>query len=49
SRIMESFLGLPFVSDTFFKTEDTGIHLLEYTEHGKMVLFSNSYSHLDLN
>jgi 2,3-bisphosphoglycerate-dependent phosphoglycerate mutase len=47
SRIMESFLGLPFVSDTFFKTEDTGIHLLEYTEHGKVVVFSNSYSHLD--
>lgn len=49
SRIIESFLGLPFVHDTFFKTADTGIHLLEYTERGKVVVFSNSYSHLTSN
>jgi 2,3-bisphosphoglycerate-dependent phosphoglycerate mutase len=47
SRIIESFLGLPFVHDTFFKTDETGIHLLEYTERGKGVIFSNSSTHLD--
>lgn len=49
SRIMESFLELPFVHDTFFKTADTGIHLLEYTDRGKVVVFSNSSSHLNHN
>jgi 2,3-bisphosphoglycerate-dependent phosphoglycerate mutase len=47
SRIIESFIGLPFVNNLFFKTEDTGIHLLEYTEKGRVVHFSNSFSHLE--
>lgn len=46
SRIIESFLGLPFVHDVFFRTGDTGIHLLEYTERGRQVIFSNNTSHL---
>jgi 2,3-bisphosphoglycerate-dependent phosphoglycerate mutase len=47
SRIMESFLGLPFVHNVFYKTEDTGIHLLEYTEKSRLVHFTNSSTHLD--
>lgn len=46
SRMIESFLGLPFVHNVFFKTDDTGIHLLEYTEQGRMVIFSNCTSHI---
>lgn len=47
SRIIESFLDLPFVHDIYFLTADTGIHLLEYTENGRVILFSNSSTHLD--
>lgn len=47
SRLIESFLGLPYVHTNFFKTEDTGIHLLEYTENGKLIHFTNSAAHLD--
>jgi 2,3-bisphosphoglycerate-dependent phosphoglycerate mutase len=46
SRILESFLQIPFVHKSFFKTDDTGIHLLEITENGKLVLFANSSTHL---
>lgn len=46
SRIIESFLDLPFVHDVFFKTDDTGIHLLEYTDKGRVIRFSNSSTHL---
>ncbi|UFT99609.1 histidine phosphatase family protein [Radiobacillus kanasensis] len=46
SRIIESFLGLPCNHDIFFKTDDTGIHLLEYKETGRSILFSNSSTHL---
>lgn len=47
SRIIESFLGLPFVHNVFFKTEDTGIHLLEYTDRVRLIHFNNSSTHLD--
>jgi 2,3-bisphosphoglycerate-dependent phosphoglycerate mutase len=47
SRIIESFLDLPFVHNNFIKTEDTGIHLLEYTEKSKLVHFTNSSIHLN--
>lgn len=46
SRILESFLQIPFVHKSFFKTDDTGIHLLEINENGKLVLFANSSTHL---
>jgi len=46
SRILESFLNIPFVHTSFFKTDDTGISLLEITEQGKLVLFTNSSTHL---
>lgn len=48
SRVIESFLGLPFVHDVFFKTADTGIHLLEYTEKGRVILFTNSFTHIEI-
>ncbi|RXJ04551.1 histidine phosphatase family protein [Anaerobacillus alkaliphilus] len=47
SRIIESFLELPFVHNVFFKTGDTGIHLLEYTDKSRLVVFSNSTTHLE--
>ncbi|WP_267129016.1 histidine phosphatase family protein [Radiobacillus deserti] len=46
SGILESFLGISYNHDVFFKTEDTGIHFIEYTDQGRVVLHSNSYSHL---
>ncbi|WP_066053951.1 histidine phosphatase family protein [Robertmurraya korlensis] len=46
SRILESFLNVPFAQKSFFKTDDTGIHLLEITENGKLVLFANSSLHI---
>ncbi|KAA0547161.1 histidine phosphatase family protein [Bacillus sp. BGMRC 2118] len=47
SRLIESFLGLPSYYDILFKTDDTGIHLLEYTDKGRVIHFSNSSTHLD--
>ncbi|MGZ4106172.1 MAG: histidine phosphatase family protein [Tumebacillaceae bacterium] len=47
SRILESFLSIPMQHDIFFTTGDTGIHLLEYHEHGRLVRFMNDTTHLD--
>jgi 2,3-bisphosphoglycerate-dependent phosphoglycerate mutase len=47
SRILESFLSVPMMFDVFFQTADTGIHLIEYTEHGRVVRFTNSATHLE--
>ncbi len=47
SRLLESFLGFPFVHNVFFKTGDTGIHLVEYTDKSRLVVFSNSTTHLE--
>ncbi|WP_026694447.1 histidine phosphatase family protein [Peribacillus kribbensis] len=47
SRILEAFLQIPFVHNSFFKTNDTGIHLLEYTERGRLVHFANCSKHLE--
>ncbi|MFP7300491.1 histidine phosphatase family protein [Neobacillus niacini] len=47
SRMIDSFLDLPFVNNIFFKTDDTGIHLLEYTENGRVIHFSNDVTHLE--
>lgn len=46
SRIIESFLQLPVIHNVFFETGDTGIHLLEYTERGRLIRFTNSTHHL---
>lgn len=46
SRMIDSFLDLPFVNNIFFKTDDTGIHLLEFTDQGRKIIFLNSSSHL---
>lgn len=45
ARILETFLQMPYLH-TWFHTDDTGIHLLEYTERGQTVRFLNSTLHL---
>ncbi|MFC7443143.1 histidine phosphatase family protein [Laceyella putida] len=45
SRMLESFLGMPVHHDCFIQTSDTGIHLIEYHERGRLVHFLNSDSH----
>ncbi|MGG4155151.1 histidine phosphatase family protein [Peribacillus muralis] len=49
TKLMESFLQIPHeVNDVWFVSNNTGIHLLEYTEHRyKLIKFINSTSHLD--
>ena len=49
TKIIESFLQLPpAINDVWFNSDNTGIHLLEYTDHPyKLIRFSNSTSHLD--
>lgn len=47
SRVIESFLQLPVNHNIFFKTEDTGIHLLEYGDQYKFIKFTNSATHLN--
>lgn len=47
SRLIESFLGMPMVHDVYFHTDDTGIHLLEYRDLGRLIRFTNSSTHLD--
>ncbi|MGE7876709.1 histidine phosphatase family protein [Peribacillus muralis] len=49
TKLMESFLQIPHeMNDMWFVSNNTGIHLLEYTEHRyKLIRFINSTSHLD--
>ncbi|MFS0554215.1 histidine phosphatase family protein [Brevibacillus sp. 179-C9.3 HS] len=47
TRIIESFLQLPVLHDIYFATGDTGIHLLEYNDLGRLIRFTNSTTHLD--
>lgn len=47
SRLLESFLHLPVIGDVYFRTGDTGIHLLEYSERGRLVRFLNSTGHVE--
>lgn len=46
SKMIQSFLGMPAKSDTYFHTDDTGVHLFEWNEHGPKVAFLNSTVHL---
>lgn len=46
SRLLRSFLNLPAVSDTFFATGDTGMHLLRINGNNKTILFLNDCGHL---
>ncbi|RIJ63247.1 histidine phosphatase family protein [Rummeliibacillus sp. TYF005] len=46
SRIIESFLQLPVIHNSYFLTGDTGIHLLEINKEGRLVLFTNNTNHL---
>ncbi|PEA52534.1 histidine phosphatase family protein [Bacillus pseudomycoides] len=47
-KMIESFLELPpAIYDVWFNSNNTGIHLLEYTEHPyKLIQFLNSTTHL---
>jgi 2,3-bisphosphoglycerate-dependent phosphoglycerate mutase len=49
TKIIESFLQLPpEINDVWFNSNNTGIHLLEYTDHPyKLIRFSNSTTHLN--
>ncbi|MDM5360379.1 histidine phosphatase family protein [Peribacillus sp. ACCC06369] len=49
TKIIESFLQLPHeIDDVWFNSNNTGIHLLEYTEHpDKLIRFLNSTTHLN--
>jgi 2,3-bisphosphoglycerate-dependent phosphoglycerate mutase len=49
TKIIESFLQLPHeIDDVWFNSNNTGIHLLEYTEHPyKLIRFLNSTTHLN--
>ena len=46
SKIMESFLQLPVIQDNIFITGDTGMHLIENNNKGRIIHFTNSTSHL---
>ncbi|MGG1575186.1 histidine phosphatase family protein [Fictibacillus sp. NRS-1165] len=46
TQIIESFVGLPSGNTVWFHSENTGMHLLEYTRHGKLIRFTNCTSHL---
>lgn len=49
TKLIESFLQLPHeIDDVWFNSNNTGIHLLEYTEHPyKLIRFLNSTTHLN--
>jgi 2,3-bisphosphoglycerate-dependent phosphoglycerate mutase len=47
SNLIKSFLNLPNINGCAFATGDTGIHLLEIKESGRMIRFLNSQEHLN--
>ncbi|MGE7758607.1 histidine phosphatase family protein [Peribacillus sp. NPDC097895] len=49
TKLIESFLQFPReINDVWFNSSNTGIHLLEYTEHPyKLIRFLNSTTHLN--
>lgn len=49
TKLIESFLQFPHeINDVWFNSSNTGIHLLEYTEHPyKLIRFLNSTTHLN--
>lgn len=46
SNLLSAFLKLPAISDTYFLTGDTGIHLLRINGDKKAVMFLNDCGHL---
>lgn len=46
SNFIKSFLNLPNINGCAFATGDTGVHLLEMKESGRIVRFLNSQQHL---
>ncbi|MEH7443174.1 histidine phosphatase family protein [Bacillus sp. JJ1122] len=46
SNLLKAFLNLPAVSNTYFLTGDTGMHLLKVNGNQKAVLFLNDCGHL---
>ncbi len=46
NNIIQTFLKQPITKDYWFKTGDTGIHLVEITERDRVIHFLNDTSHL---
>ncbi|UZJ77783.1 histidine phosphatase family protein [Fictibacillus sp. KU28468] len=49
TQIIEGFLELPLVNTVWFHSDNTGIHLLEYTRNGQLIRFTNCTAHLKNN
>ncbi|QHE51542.1 histidine phosphatase family protein [Pontibacillus sp. HMF3514] len=47
NNILQSFLKNPITKDYWFKTWDTGMHLVEITERDRVIHFLNDRKHLD--
>ncbi|WP_338780152.1 histidine phosphatase family protein [Metabacillus sp. FJAT-52054] len=47
TKIIESFLHLPFENNNWFHTNNTGIHFLDYYKDLQIIKFANSTRHLD--
>ena len=47
NQLYRSFLRLPYDSDVFFSTGDTGVHEWEISGNRRRVVFSNKTSHID--
>jgi len=47
NNILQSFLKNPVTKDYWFKTGDTGMHLIEITERDRVIHFLNDRKHLD--
>jgi len=47
NNILQSFLKNPITKDYWFKTGDTGMHLIEITERDRVIHFLNDRKHLD--
>ena len=48
SRMIQSFMKLPVINDYIIRTDDTGIHLLEYKDEKQVIHFLNRTNHLNL-
>jgi len=46
SMLIKSILDLPVSTKAKFPTADTGVHVLELTEHGVVFIKGNSVEHL---
>lgn len=47
NNILKGFLKNPVAKDFWFRTGDTGIHLLEIKDHERIVHFLNDIRHIE--